>query len=119
MSFPQDLKGMDGDNNNLHQTVLALEFIYTNKKLFEDGKSLEERGKSRADFWALAGIVAVEYSVNNNNLACKAETDVYVKRLKAHSCGHRYETQYYSVIHVNTVLMENTIYLCILPFPCT
>ena len=95
---------MDGDNNNLHQTVLALEFIYTNKNLFADKKSLEERGKSRADFWALAGIVAIEYSVNNNNLACKAETDVYSKRLKGHSCGHRYETRYYSVQYYTLIL---------------
>ena len=29
--------------------------------------------KSRADLWALAGIVAVEYSVNENNLACSTE----------------------------------------------
>ena len=28
-------------------------------------------------------------SIINNNLACKEETDVYSKRLKGHSCGHR------------------------------
>ena len=34
-------------------------------------KSLRESGKSRADLWALAGIVAVEYGIETNNMKCR------------------------------------------------
>ena len=30
--------------------------------------SLQESGKSRADLWSLAGLVAVEYGIETNNL---------------------------------------------------
>ena len=56
-----------GDNNNLAQTVLALEYIYTkDSKLANKGsngkaRTLKEAGKSRADLWQLAAIAAIEY----------------------------------------------------------
>ena len=47
-------------------------------------------GKSRADLWALAGIVAVEYSINENNLACTAATLPWTrKNTGAEGCGRR------------------------------
>ena len=33
--------------------------------------SLRESGKSRADLWALAGIVAVEFGIETNNRKCR------------------------------------------------
>ena len=38
--------------------------------------SLKESGKSRADLWALAGIVAVEYGMETNNLKCKEPSTI-------------------------------------------
>ena len=65
----------DRRNNNMAMTVLALEHIYTRDHSLGDGNvTLIDAGKSRADLWALAGIVAVEISVNKNNLACKSST---------------------------------------------
>ena len=32
--------------------------------------SLRESGKSRADLWALAAIVSVEYGIETNNMVC-------------------------------------------------
>ena len=60
--------------------VLALEHIYTRDYSLGDGNSthdhmtLIDAGKSRADFWALAGIVAIDISINKNNLACDTST---------------------------------------------
>ena len=67
-------------NNNMAMTVLALEHIYTRDYSLGEGNSthqhmtLIDAGKSRADLWALAGIVALEISVNKNNLACNTST---------------------------------------------
>ena len=73
-SFP-DAGLQDRRNNNMAMIVLALEHIYTRDYSLGDGsKTLVEAGKSRADFWALAGIVAVDISVNKNNLACNTST---------------------------------------------
>ena len=33
--------------------------------------SLRDSGKSRADLWALAGIVAVEFGIETNNRKCR------------------------------------------------
>ena len=77
-------------NNNLHQTVLALEHVYDNKDLLPSKMSLRELGKSRADLWALAGITAIEFSVNNNNLGCKSKTVKNAQLLRHHhvTCGN-------------------------------
>ena len=84
-SFP-DPSDLEPDNNGLQQTVLALEHVYNDPTLADaNGKSLQASGKSRADLWALAGIVAVEYSANENNLACEGK--VYTDKIKG--CGRR------------------------------
>ena len=36
-------------------------------------ESLKDSGKSRADLWAFAAIVAVEFGIENTNLACDDE----------------------------------------------
>ena len=71
---PGDITNGKGDNNGLEMTVLALEHVFKDSNLGDNWTSLKEGGKSRADLWALAAIVAVEFSVNENNLACKAAT---------------------------------------------
>ena len=38
--------------------------------------SLRESGKSRADLWALAGIVAVEFGIETNNRKCRDPSSV-------------------------------------------
>ena len=65
-------------NNGLLSTADVLEEVYTNNKFPEDatklakldGKSMKEKGYSRADLWAYATMLAVEIGVNNNNDAC-------------------------------------------------
>ena len=60
------------DNNGLTNAVEVLEAIYTDpvfpglSPVLE--QSLQESGKSRADLWSLAGITAVEYTMETNNL---------------------------------------------------
>ena len=64
-----------GNNNGLEFTVAMLEMIYTKTNFPEDAptlpESLKSSGKSRADLWAYAAKVAVEYSVERNNFHCK------------------------------------------------
>merc|ERR1719232_2451263 len=65
----------ESDNNGLRHTVEVLEAIYT-IPMFPKGApelniSLKESGKSRADLWALAGIVAVEFGIETNNMKCQ------------------------------------------------
>ena len=62
-------------NNGLLSTADVLEEVYTNNKFPKktkklDGKSMKEKGYSRADLWAYATMLAVEIGVNNNNDAC-------------------------------------------------
>ena len=45
------------------------------------GQSLFASGKSRADLWALAGIVAVEYGMETTNVACNNIRDSRVLQL--------------------------------------
>ena len=60
------------DNNGLTNAVEVLEAIYTDPAFPNRApvleQSLKESGKSRADLWSLAGIVAVEYGIETNNL---------------------------------------------------
>ena len=60
------------DNNGLTNAVEVLEAIYTDPAFPSRApvleQSLKESGKSRADLWSLAGIVAVEYGIETNNL---------------------------------------------------
>ena len=102
-------------NNNLVQTVLALEHVFDDTKIFKKskhslrqlGKTYEfscfswyfsiifDAGKSRADLWALAGIAAVEFAVNQNNLACRSKTEKYAPKLRpaSKSCGHMHQDE--------------------------
>ena len=68
------------DNNNLLWTAKVLEEIYMNpsagsehNKALHYNESLFESGKSRADLWAFAGLVALQKSVENNNRQCDPE----------------------------------------------
>ena len=74
------------NNNGLAFTADMLEEIYTNPNFPEelDGQtmpeSLKATGKSRADLWAFATLAAVDYGIEQQNLACDQEAD--------HVCGH-------------------------------
>jgi len=61
-------------NNGLQHIVKILEEIYTNAKYPSATpslpQSLKSSGKSRADLWAFAAIVAVEYGIETNNGVC-------------------------------------------------
>ena len=77
------------DNNGLGPIVRELELVYRETdyptlapKL---GQSLFESGKSRADLWAYAAIVGVEYGIETNNLACDNIRDERVPQV---SCIH-------------------------------
>ncbi|CAJ1442139.1 unnamed protein product [Effrenium voratum] len=75
--FPGDGEG-DGHNNGLGYVVEVLEAIYTDRsfpgKTPQLSLSLQQSGKSRADLWAFAAIVAVEYSLELNNMVCDNPT---------------------------------------------
>ena len=63
------------NNNGLGYTVEVLEGIYTDPNFpFNLAPalpiSLRDSGKSRADLWAYATILAVEYGVQTNNIQC-------------------------------------------------
>ena len=95
-SFPDpgditDPARRQGDNNNMAMTVMALEHVYKDPALGDYGLSLRDGGKSRADLWSLAAILAVEYSVNENNLACgRADLPWTNKKGSgAQGCGRR------------------------------
>ena len=89
-SDPGDITNGKGDNNGLAMTVLALEHVFKDSNLGDNGESLMTSGKSRADLWALAGMVAVEYSINENNLACTAATLPWTRKgAGASGCGRR------------------------------
>eukprot|EP01063_Lacrimia_lanifica_P012945 TRINITY_DN1963_c0_g1_i1.p1 TRINITY_DN1963_c0_g1~~TRINITY_DN1963_c0_g1_i1.p1 ORF type:complete len:854 (+),score=199.95 TRINITY_DN1963_c0_g1_i1:51-2612(+) len=64
-------------NNGLQHIVKLLEEIYVNKdfpsKTPPLPESLRDSGKSRADFWAFAAIVAVEYGIETNNGICASQ----------------------------------------------
>eukprot|EP00418_Pyrodinium_bahamense_P084262 CAMPEP_0179069454 /NCGR_PEP_ID=MMETSP0796-20121207/30515_1 /TAXON_ID=73915 /ORGANISM="Pyrodinium bahamense, Strain pbaha01" /LENGTH=697 /DNA_ID=CAMNT_0020766519 /DNA_START=50 /DNA_END=2143 /DNA_ORIENTATION=- len=64
------LKEGEGANNGLGPAVRALEEIYTKPLSALLPHSLQGTGKSRADLWSLAGIVAVEYTMDINNEVC-------------------------------------------------
>merc|ERR1719510_558069 len=65
---------MDTNNNGLMATADLLEEIYTDPN-FPKGttalpQSLKDSGKSRADLWAFAATIALEFGIDNNNRAC-------------------------------------------------
>ena len=78
-----------GNNNGLGNLVRELEDIYNiadypryAPKLKE---SLKDSGKSRADLWSYAAIVAVEWGIEANNLACEDWND---SRVPNSHCVH-------------------------------
>ena len=62
------------DNNGLSNIVEHLELLYTTIDWpFQEASldvSLQQSGKSRADLWQLAGLVALERSLERANRAC-------------------------------------------------
>ena len=62
------------NNNGLMPVADVLEEIYTNPNFPKGRKklsvSLKESGKSRADLWAFAATLALEFGIGNNNNAC-------------------------------------------------
>jgi len=64
----------DGHNNGLLPTLQVLEAVYSDRGFPKRTPllsiSLKQSGKSRADLWALAVMVAVEYSADANNRVC-------------------------------------------------
>ncbi len=66
------------NNNGLGPLVIPLEDIYRTACSNGPpclGQSLFDSGKSRADLWAFAAIVAVEYGMETNNVACNNTLD--------------------------------------------
>ena len=70
------------NNNGLEYTVEVLEEIYTNPDFPLDAPSLSvslrDSGKSRADLWAYATVLAVEYGVETNNIQCDAPSNATI-----------------------------------------
>merc|ERR1711953_1628789 len=82
MKFPDVTKT---DHNGLLYTADLLEVVYTDPafpkiKGVVLEKSMKESGKSRADLWHFAALVAIHYGANNNNLACNFKSP--------DTCGH-------------------------------
>ena len=73
-----------GDNNGMALTVEVLEEIYTNPNFPSQtptlASSLRASGKSRADLWAFAGLVAVEFTVEENNRYCDSGSNLNAHR---------------------------------------
>lgn len=71
--LPADVTG-DGHNNGLGNVVRVLERIYTQpdfpSRTPNMALPLQQSGKSRADLWAFATLVAVDYSLDLNNRVC-------------------------------------------------
>ena len=70
------------DNRGLDVVAKSLEYLYTTTDMpAKHSKvgapalnvSLQASGKSRADLWAFAAMVAVKFGIDNNNKACKGQ----------------------------------------------
>lgn len=74
------------NNNGLLYTADVLEEIYTNRDFPKNVDSLpismKDSGKSRADLWAFAALVAAQWGIENNNKACAGQN--------GKACGHVY-----------------------------
>ena len=66
-------KQLETDNNNLLWVGNVLEDVYKNANYagIQSSESLFEAGKSRADFWAFASLVAVRHTLKNNDKMCQ------------------------------------------------
>jgi len=78
------------NNNGLAKIVDTLEKIYTDSTYPRGAPalsaSLQDSNKSRADLWSYAAIVAVEYGIETNNVACTDHTD---PRVPGKTCMHQ------------------------------
>ena len=78
------------DNNGMDQIAANLELIYTTIDWPFQNTSLEislhQAGKSRADLWQLAGLVALERTIERANRACDLDYHArqQVTRIKFH-----------------------------------
>ena len=83
--------GGDDHNNGLRFTVMVLESIYTNPafpaRTPQLATSLKESGKSRADLWAFATMVAVDFAIETNNLVCTDPEHPSTAPFPAHAHG--------------------------------
>ena len=82
------------DNNGLGGLAKRLEEIYTMtnypKGSPQLAQSLQETGKSRADLWAYASMIGVEFGIDMTNIACKNRTD---PRVRQRTCVHDPNTE--------------------------
>ena len=66
---------LTGDNNRLDTIAKYLEVVYTTRDFPRDAPaldvSLKESGKSRADLWQFAGLVALERMMERSNWGCQ------------------------------------------------
>jgi hypothetical protein len=78
------------NNKGLDEIVDVLEKVYKDPTYPSNvpamQESLYESGKSRADLWSYAAIVAVEFSMEVNNIACKDQFDARVPTI---TCMHK------------------------------
>ena len=78
------------NNKGLEEIVDLFERIYKDPSYPFNvpamSESLFESGKSRADLWSYAAIVAVEFSMEVNNIACKDQFD---DRVPPITCMHK------------------------------
>ena len=69
-----------GDNNRLERVVKYLELLYTSPDYPESAPalkvSLKDSGKSRADLWQFAGLVALEQMIERANWGCDHDFNV-------------------------------------------
>jgi len=90
----------EGNNNGLEKVVKYLEKIYTKKDHPGNSPSLEvslrESGKSRADLWAFAALMAVEFGKETTNIAC-IEGDSSTRINSNHLCLHNFGEESCSV----------------------
>ena len=81
------------DNNGLDYAVEVLEGIYTDPNFPLNlaptlTVSLRDSGKSRADLWAYATILAVEYGVQSNNMQCD-DPEINAQLGPGQQCHHQ------------------------------
>merc|ERR1712117_139310 len=71
------------NNNGLEYAVAVLEELYADPNYPPNGpklpESLKASGKSRADLWAYAAKVAVEYATEHNNYQCAEKPSTWVE----------------------------------------
>ena len=90
------------DNNGLLLTADILEEIYTNPDFPKFSKksqipnklekSMKDSGKSRADLWAFAALVAMRAGLEENNKLCNGPGDLPGRGANP-GCGHIYHLE--------------------------